>query len=178
VGYLWGIPAEVLGGQGIFAGHHGLAAAGLSPSRKIRRFESFTCHHALKGPLTCGNASRGALLCTRWGIQTSVDQSVITAFGGRPRTVQTRKADGRGRRPRGMRGEVWVRAALLARPVRTMTCSDAQNGGLQCWRTFAPYDWAAVVWVGSERRPSDCLPNPWLGGPSSRALEAGMPCAV
>ena len=31
----------------------------VNPSRKLRRFESFTCHHVLKGPLTCGNAGRG-----------------------------------------------------------------------------------------------------------------------
>jgi len=28
----------------------------VNPSRKLRTFESFTCHHVLKGPLTCGNA--------------------------------------------------------------------------------------------------------------------------
>ena len=31
----------------------------VNPSRKLRRFESFTCHHVLRGPLTCGNASQG-----------------------------------------------------------------------------------------------------------------------
>ena len=31
----------------------------VNPSRKLRRFESFTCHHVLKGPLTCGNAGQG-----------------------------------------------------------------------------------------------------------------------
>jgi hypothetical protein len=29
---------------------------------KLRRFESFTCHHVLKGPLMiCGNAAQGPL---------------------------------------------------------------------------------------------------------------------
>ena len=31
----------------------------VNPPRELRRFESFTCHHVLKGPLTCGNAVRG-----------------------------------------------------------------------------------------------------------------------
>src|SRR5664280_2898794 len=31
----------------------------VNPSRKLRRFESFTCHHVLKGPLSCGNAGQG-----------------------------------------------------------------------------------------------------------------------
>ena len=31
----------------------------VNPSRKLRRFESFTCHHQRKQPLTSGNADRG-----------------------------------------------------------------------------------------------------------------------
>ena len=31
----------------------------VNPSRKLRRFESFTCHHQRKQPLTCGNADQG-----------------------------------------------------------------------------------------------------------------------
>jgi hypothetical protein len=39
----------------------------VNPSRKLRRFESFTCHHVLRGPLTCGNAGWGPSSCTPWG---------------------------------------------------------------------------------------------------------------
>jgi len=31
----------------------------VNPSRKLRRFESFTCHHVLEGPLISGNAGQG-----------------------------------------------------------------------------------------------------------------------
>src|SRR5450631_3014457 len=58
----------------------------INPSRKLRRFESFTCHHVLKGPLTCGNAGQGPSSCTRWGIQMAVHESVIPALGRRPVT--------------------------------------------------------------------------------------------
>ena len=37
----------------------------VNPSRKLRRFESFTCHHVLKGPLTCGNVVRGPFRVVR-----------------------------------------------------------------------------------------------------------------
>src|SRR5450631_2648713 len=58
----------------------------INPSRKLRRFESFTCQHVLKGPLTCGNAGQGPSSCTRWGIQMAVHESVIPALGRRPVT--------------------------------------------------------------------------------------------
>src|SRR6476620_3983510 len=31
----------------------------VNPSRKLRRFESFTCHHQRKQPLICGNPDLG-----------------------------------------------------------------------------------------------------------------------
>ena len=37
----------------------------VNPSRKLRRFESFTCLHVLKGPLTCGNAGWGPFRVVR-----------------------------------------------------------------------------------------------------------------
>ena len=36
-----------------------LRVADCNPSRKLRRFESFTCHHLRKRPLTCSDALQG-----------------------------------------------------------------------------------------------------------------------
>ena len=44
----------------------------VNPSRKLRRFESFTCHHVLKGPLTCGNAGREPFHIPGWGLSNTV----------------------------------------------------------------------------------------------------------
>src|ERR1035437_6623424 len=66
----------------------------VNPSRKLRRFESFTCHHVLKGPLTCGNAGRGPLLVPGGGIESGSFLAIFTALGGRPVTcanVEERK---------------------------------------------------------------------------------------
>jgi len=56
----------------------------VNPSRKLRRFESFTCHHVLKGPLTCGNAGQGPLHVPGGGIESGVAVAVVTIFGCRP----------------------------------------------------------------------------------------------
>jgi hypothetical protein len=37
----------------------------VNPSRKLRRFESFTCHHVLRGPLTSGNVGWGPFRVVR-----------------------------------------------------------------------------------------------------------------
>src|SRR5674476_879625 len=58
----------------------------VNPSRKLRRFESFTCHHVLKGPLTCGNAGRGPLLVPGGGIESGSFLAIFTALGRRPVT--------------------------------------------------------------------------------------------
>ena len=55
----------------------------VNPSRKLRRFESFTCHHVREGPLTCGNAGRGPSRVPGGGIQNGLDESTISALGRR-----------------------------------------------------------------------------------------------
>ena len=55
----------------------------VNPSRELRRFESFTCHHVLRGPLTCGNAGRGPSRVPGGGIQNGLDESTISALGRR-----------------------------------------------------------------------------------------------
>jgi len=48
-----------------FGWSHACSRGTVNPSRKLRRFESFTCHHVLKGPLSCGNAGWGPFRCVR-----------------------------------------------------------------------------------------------------------------
>ena len=64
----------------------------VNPSRKLRRFESFTCHHVLKGPLTCGNAGRGPFV---WSGCDRVKPTVYGRSGHQRRTPRTRIGDRR-----------------------------------------------------------------------------------
>jgi hypothetical protein len=50
----------------------------VNPSRKLRRFESFTCHHVRKGPLTCGNAGQGPLRVPGGGIESGAASEVVS----------------------------------------------------------------------------------------------------
>src|SRR5450631_1004481 len=69
----------------------------VNPSRKLRRFESFTCHHVPRGPLTCGNAGRGSFVwagCDRvkmavYGCSPGIREEVTAATAPRidPRAV-------------------------------------------------------------------------------------------
>ena len=64
----------------------------VDPSRKLRRFESFTCHHALRGRLTCGTQVRGSPHVPVGYPKHAVDESVITAVGRRPVTCVRHRA--------------------------------------------------------------------------------------
>src|SRR5664279_1498158 len=64
-----------------FRWSHACSLGTVNPSRKLRRFESFTCHHVLRGPLTCGNAGWGPCrVPPGGGIQDTVRKSVVTAI--------------------------------------------------------------------------------------------------
>ena len=58
----------------------------VNPSRKLRRFESFTCHHVLDKLLTSGNVGQGLIYIPDRGIQTAVGESVSKACGPRSLT--------------------------------------------------------------------------------------------
>src|SRR5450759_5137327 len=100
----------------------------VNPSRKLRRFESFTCHHVLKGPLTCGNAGRGPLLVRGGGIESGSFLAIFTALGRRPMTCANASTEP---------GGVEVRAEYVrkfgftpprAGLIRALICSEAKEG--------------------------------------------------
>ena len=52
----------------------------VNPSRKLRRFESFTCHHVHKWPLTSGDVGQGPFCCVRPCPARSGDLRVSVAY--------------------------------------------------------------------------------------------------
>src|ERR1019366_5582229 len=76
----------------------GLSLGTVYPSRKLRRFESFTCHHVMKGLLTCGNAGQGPFV---WSGCDGVNR-LSTAFAGNTwgSFGNVRHFDSRGQRQR------------------------------------------------------------------------------
>ena len=68
---------------------------------------------------------------------------VVMVVGRRPWLLQTRKAEARARRPRGIRAEVRVHTTDLVGLVRAVTGGDADDGGMESRPTFAPRGWGS-----------------------------------
>ena len=141
------------------------------PIAQLRRFESFTCHHVLKGPLTCRNAVQGPSRVPRMGIQNGVSESGNSAFGRRPVTCTNadERASGVGVPAEYVRKYVFApRAAPTDPPADLCRC----HGGVcnDCRHT-SQRDSVAVVSVVFERKPSHRSPIRWLGGPVTAPMK-------
>src|ERR1035437_4165533 len=60
--------------DGQYCWSHACRRWSVDPSRELRRFESFTCHHVLKGSLACGKAGQGSSCVSGRGIRDGVDE--------------------------------------------------------------------------------------------------------
>ena len=130
VGYLWGIRPEVSAGRAISLVTR-LPPLVVDPSRKLRRFESFTCHHVPKGPLMPAETPDRGPLAYPVGVRDGVDESVISAFGRRPVTCTNADERTSGVDVRAEYVRKFVFAPSAARIVPRADLCRYQGGGMQ-----------------------------------------------
>jgi hypothetical protein len=118
----------------------------VNPSRKLRRFESFTCHHVRERASDLRKRGRRPFSYTWWGYRNGPFLATIMVLGSQACDLRKRvQRTGWRRPPCGIREEVWVRATVLAGLPWRLTCQYARGGGMQSLWKLTPSRLAVVA---------------------------------